>query len=78
MFNQSDIDKMYRFSKGLSNAEETRYIYSLFADNEGEKEFKQHIQKEFNECQTTVHGRGTFFKLIIFKFKEGDCPRDKG
>ncbi len=40
---------MKRFSKGLSNAEETRHIYSLFSENEGKGEFKQHIQKEFNE-----------------------------
>ncbi len=49
MFNQSDIDKMNRFSKGLSDAEETQYIYSLFSENEENREFKQHIQKEFNE-----------------------------
>ncbi len=49
MLNQSDIDKMNRFSKGLSDAEETQYIYSLFSENEEKGEFKQHIQKEFNE-----------------------------
>ncbi len=49
MFNQSDIDKMNRFSKGLSDAEETQYIYSLFSENEENGKFKQHIQKEFNE-----------------------------
>ena len=49
MINQSDIARMKRFSKGLSDAEETRYIYSLFSENEQEGEFKQHFQNEFNE-----------------------------
>ena len=49
MLNQSDIDKINRFSKGLSDAEETQYIYSLFSENEENEEFKQYIRKEFNE-----------------------------
>ena len=49
MLNQSDIDKINRFSEGLADAEETEYIYSLFSENEGNTEFKQHIQDAFNE-----------------------------
>ena len=49
MYNQSDIDKINRFNKGVSNEEETQYIYSLFSENEGKREFKKHIRKEFNE-----------------------------
>ncbi|MEN8118549.1 MAG: FecR domain-containing protein [Bacteroidota bacterium] len=49
MINKADIEKLQRFSKGLSDAEEEKYIYSLFTENEGNREFKQHVQKEFNE-----------------------------
>ncbi|MCF6333803.1 MAG: DUF4974 domain-containing protein [Draconibacterium sp.] len=49
MIQQSDIEKLQRFNKGVSNAEETQYIYSLFSNNEGKGEFKQYIRKEFNE-----------------------------
>jgi transmembrane sensor len=49
MINKIDIEKLERFSKGLSDAEEEKYIYSLFTENEGKSEFEQHIQKEFNE-----------------------------
>lgn len=49
MINKTDIEKLQRFSKGFSDTEEEKYIYSLFAKNEGNREFKQHIQKEFND-----------------------------
>ena len=49
MIHKTDIEKLQRFSKGLSNAEEGKYIHSLFSDNEKKGEFKQHIQKDFNE-----------------------------
>ena len=49
MIQQSDIEKLVRFNKGVSNEEETQYIYSLFSENEKKSEFKQHISKEFDE-----------------------------
>ena len=49
MLNQSDIEKLERFGKGLSDADEEKYVYSLFSENEGNRKFKQHILKEFNE-----------------------------
>lgn len=49
MFNQNNIDKLDRFSKGLSDSEEEKYILTLFAENEGNSEFKQQIQKKFDE-----------------------------
>ncbi len=49
MINQSDIEKLKRFSQGLSDVEEEKYIHCLFSENEGGKEFKQHLRKEFNE-----------------------------
>ncbi len=49
MLNKADIEKLNRFSKGLSSAEEEKYIISLFAENEEKREFKRHIQNEFTE-----------------------------
>ncbi len=49
MINKIDIEKLERFNKGLSDAEEEKYIYSLFSENEGNLEFKQHLLEEFNE-----------------------------
>ncbi len=49
MINKIDIKRLQRFSKGLSDAEEEKYIYKLFAENEENKDFEQHIQEEFNE-----------------------------
>ncbi len=48
MIKQSDIEILERFSKGLSNAKETEYIYALFDKNEGNKEFKKYIESLFN------------------------------
>ncbi len=49
MFNQKDIDKLDRFSNGLSDTEEEKYILTLFTDNEDNSEFRQQIQKKFDE-----------------------------
>lgn len=49
MFQQSDIEKLIRFNKGISNKEETQYIYSLFLENDRRGKFKQHIRKDFDE-----------------------------
>lgn len=53
MINKSDIEKLHRFSKGLSNAHEEEYINSLFAKNEDNKQFKKHLQEQFNEYLKT-------------------------
>jgi ferric-dicitrate binding protein FerR (iron transport regulator) len=49
MINKKDIEKLERFSKGLSNAEEEKYIHSLFSDNEGNGEFKKLIHDDFDD-----------------------------
>ena len=49
MISKIDKEKLERFSKGLLNAEEENYIYSLFSENEGNEEFKQYIQQKFSE-----------------------------
>ena len=48
MIHQTDIEKLERFSRGLSDAEEEKYIYSLFSEKEGNEEFKEYILKKFN------------------------------
>jgi len=47
MIQQDDIEKLVRFSKGLSDAEETRYVYSFFAENEDSDDFKSYIKDEW-------------------------------
>jgi ferric-dicitrate binding protein FerR (iron transport regulator) len=49
MIDKTDLEKLERFSKGLSDAEEEKYIYSLFAKNEDNREFKKYIQQMFSE-----------------------------
>jgi len=49
MIQQSDIIKLERFCKGLSDENETQYIYSLFSLNEENEESKQHFKKNFVE-----------------------------
>uniref|UniRef100_UPI00321673E6 FecR family protein n=1 Tax=uncultured Draconibacterium sp. TaxID=1573823 RepID=UPI00321673E6 len=49
MINKTEIEKLQRFRKGLSNADEEKYIHDLFAKNENNREFKNHIKQEFNE-----------------------------
>ncbi len=53
MIDETDIEKLRRFSQGNSNAEDKKYIYSLFADNEKNQEFKKNLQIEFNEYLKT-------------------------
>tara|TARA_R110002050_G_scaffold300825_1_gene473712 strand:- start:14268 stop:15320 length:1053 start_codon:yes stop_codon:yes gene_type:complete len=49
MIQKSDIEKLDRFRKGLSDGAEKQYIYSLFTENEDVKDFKQHFSKKFDE-----------------------------
>jgi ferric-dicitrate binding protein FerR (iron transport regulator) len=49
MIQQNDIEKLERFSKGLSNAEENRYVYSLFAEKEDSDELKYYIKDEWKK-----------------------------
>jgi ferric-dicitrate binding protein FerR (iron transport regulator) len=49
MIQQSDIEKLARFSKGFSDAEETRYVYSLFAEKEHSNELKYFIKDEWKK-----------------------------
>lgn len=49
MIQQSDIDKLVRLSKGQSDAEETRYICSLFAEKEDSNELKYYLKDEWKK-----------------------------
>jgi ferric-dicitrate binding protein FerR (iron transport regulator) len=49
MIQPSDIEKLVRFSKGISDAAETLYIYSLFAEKEDSSELKYYIKDEWNK-----------------------------
>jgi transmembrane sensor len=49
MIQKSDIEKLDRFKKGLSDSAEKQYIYSLFSENEEIKDFKQYFLTEFDE-----------------------------
>jgi transmembrane sensor len=49
MIQQNDIEKLVRFSKGLSDAEESRYICSLFAEKEDSDELKYYIKDEWKK-----------------------------
>lgn len=49
MIRETDIKKLERFSKGLSDSEEQQYVYSLFSENEDNPEFKHYILKELRD-----------------------------
>lgn len=49
MIQQSDIEKLVRFSKGLSDADETRYVCSLFAEKEDSDELKYYLKDEWKK-----------------------------
>jgi len=49
MIQQSDIEKLVRFSKGQSDAEEIRYVYSLFAEKEDNDELKYYLKSEWKK-----------------------------
>lgn len=56
MIQQSDIEKLVRFSKGMSDAEETRYVYSLFAEKEDSDELKYYLKDEWKKFLETNEG----------------------
>lgn len=49
MIQQNDIEKLVRFSKGLSDAKETRYVCSLFAEKEDSDELKYYLKDEWKK-----------------------------
>ena len=49
MLNRTDIEKLRRFSQGNTSVAEEKYVYSLFAENEENKEFEKELHEEFNE-----------------------------
>lgn len=49
MNSEINLEKLERFNKGLSKAEEIEYIHNLFSENESNPEFKLQIQKYFDE-----------------------------
>jgi ferric-dicitrate binding protein FerR (iron transport regulator) len=56
MIQQNDIEKLVRFSKGLSDAEESRYVYSLFAEKEDSDELKYYLKDEWKKYLETHEG----------------------
>lgn len=48
MIQPSDLEKLKRFNEGLSGAEETRYIYSLFSGKEDSSQLRNYLMKEWN------------------------------
>jgi ferric-dicitrate binding protein FerR (iron transport regulator) len=49
MIQKLDIEKLERFSKGLSDKTEAQYISSFFSENEDNSEFENHLQIKFDE-----------------------------
>src|SRR5690554_1815442 len=49
MIRQSDIEKLIRYSKGLSDKDETQYIHSLFAEKENSNELKYYLKDEWKK-----------------------------
>jgi ferric-dicitrate binding protein FerR (iron transport regulator) len=54
MITLSDIEKLERFANGLSTEEEKQYIYSLFAEHEGDHGLKHYLQQQFDEYIKTA------------------------
>jgi transmembrane sensor len=49
MLQQSDIEKLDRFSRGLSDPEEELYIYSLYSDLEESRSLEEHLHSGWIE-----------------------------
>ncbi len=49
MIRKSDIEKLDRFRRGLSDRAEKQSVYSLFSKNEENSDFRQHLLKEFDD-----------------------------
>ena len=47
MSNKLDFDVIKRYCEGNFDEKDTRYIYSLFSDYEGDADFQKHIKDEF-------------------------------
>ena len=65
MINSTDIEKIKRFSKGISDAKEEKYVWALFSGKEGDPEFKQYIQNEFNEYFDNYKGKEYHLSFLI-------------
>ena len=49
MIQQSDIEKLVRFSKGLSDADEIQYIGSLFSEKEDSNDLRYYLKDEWKK-----------------------------
>jgi transmembrane sensor len=49
MLQKNDIEKLDRFSRGLSDPDEERYIYSLFSDFEESHSLEEHLHSGWDE-----------------------------
>jgi len=65
MIQQNDIEKLVRFSKGLSDAEETRYVYSLFAEKEDSDELKYYIKDEWDKYLKNNEGENYNLSYLL-------------
>jgi len=75
MLQQNDIDKIDRFSKGLSDLEEEQYMYSFFAENEESQGLKEYMLSEWNNYINNTHSENyeldyllnRIYRLIHFR-----------
>lgn len=65
MIQQNDIEKLVRFSIGLSDAEEARYIHSLFAEKEDSDELKYYIKDEWNKYLENNEGKNYNLSYLL-------------
>jgi ferric-dicitrate binding protein FerR (iron transport regulator) len=65
MIQQNDIEKLVRFSKGLSDAEESRYIHSLFAEKEDSDELKYYIKNEWKKYLENNEGENYNISYLL-------------
>lgn len=65
MILQNDIEKLVRLSKGLSDVEETRYVYSLFAEKEDSDELKYHIRDEWTKYLENNEGENYDLSYLL-------------
>ena len=52
MFHPTDKEILKRFKNSLTSEEEGKYIYSLFADNEYNDQFREYVYQEFISKKT--------------------------
>ncbi len=65
MIKTADFEKLVRFSKGLSDEEEARYVCSLFAENEDNRELEHHIKGEWKSYLENDKGEDFHLSYLL-------------